>query len=132
MIALDTSALIAVVAGEPEAEDFATLMAQNDCLVGAPTQIEAMMAADRHVRENQYDDLLRIPSLKNVAIVDFSASHARIAQQAFQKFRRGRGHKARLNYGDCMAYAVASFGSASLLFKGDDFIHTDIQPAWRA
>lgn len=132
MIALDTSALVAVIAGEPEAADFATLIAQNDCLIGAPTQFEAMMVANRHISGDQYRDLIRILSWKNVAIVDFSAAHAEIAHHAFRKFGRGRGHRAGLNFGDCMAYAIASFASAPLLFKGEDFIHTDIHPAWRA
>lgn len=131
MIALDTSALIAIVGNEPEATSFATLIAQNDCLVGAPTQFEAVMVANRDASGGAYRDLLRILSWRNVAIVDFSAAHAAIAYRAFLDFGRGRGHRAALNYGDCMAYAVASLASAPLLFKGDDFSHTDIPAAWR-
>ncbi len=67
-----------------------------------------------------------------VAIVDFSAAHAAVAYRAFRDFGRRRGHPAALNYGDCMAYAVASIASAPLLFKGDDFVHTDIPAVWRA
>jgi ribonuclease VapC len=130
VIAVDTSALIAVIAGEPEAADFASLLAQNDCLIGAPTQFEAMMVAKRLASDDLYRDLIRIFSWKNVAIVDFSAIHVEIAHSAFDKFGKGRGHRARLNFGDCMAYAVASRASAPLLFKGDDFVHTDIRPAW--
>ena len=129
MIALDTSALIAIIAGEAEAEAFAALVAENDCLIGAPTQFETAMVARRHVTGDQYRDLLRILSWRNVAIVDFSMAHAEIAERAFRDFGRGRGHRAGLNFGDCMAYAVAYLASAPLLFKGDDFIHTDIEPA---
>jgi len=132
VIALDTSALIAIIAGEPEAEAFAALVAENDCLVGAPTQFEAAMVAKRHVTGDQYRDLIRILSWRNVAIVDFSAAHAEIAERAFHDFGKGRGHRAGLNFGDCMAYAVATLASAPLLFKGDDFIHTDLTPAWRS
>ena len=131
MIALDTSALIAVIAGEPEAMQFATVIAENDCLIGAPTRLEAAIVADRHVSGDQYRDLLRILSWKNVTTIDFSNAHADVAYRAFQKFGRGRGHRAGLNFGDCMAYAVANLASAPLLFKGDDFIHTDISSAWR-
>ena len=129
MIAVDTSALIAVVVNEPEALDFATLIAQHDCLIGAPTRFETMMVASRRISGDQYRDLIRILSWKNVAIVDFSAAHAEIADHAFRRFGKGRGHRAGLNFGDCMAYAVASFASAPLLFKGDDFVHTDIVSA---
>jgi ribonuclease VapC len=131
VIALDTSALIAVVSNEPEATFFAALIAQNDCLVGAPTQFEAAMVANRDASGGGYRDLLKILAWKNVAIIDFSAAHAAIAHRAFRDFGRGRGHRAALNYGDCMAYAVASLASAPLLFKGDDFAHTDIPAAWR-
>ncbi|HME83870.1 MAG TPA: type II toxin-antitoxin system VapC family toxin [Roseiarcus sp.] len=132
MIALDTSALIAIVANEPEAEAFATIVAENDCLIGAPTQFEAAMVANRETSGDLYRDLLKILSWKNVAIVDFSAAHAAVAYRAFRDFGRRRGHPAALNYGDCMAYAVASIASAPLLFKGDDFVHTDIPAVWRA
>jgi len=131
VIALDTSALIAIVANEPEALSFATLVSQNDCLVGAPTQFEAIIVANRDAGGGAYRDLLKVLSWKNVTVVDFSAAHAAIAYRAFRNFGRGRGHRAALNYGDCMAYAVASLASAPLLFKGDDFAHTDIAAAWR-
>ena len=131
MIAIDTSALIAIVANEREALSFATLISQNDCLVGAPTQFEASMVANRDPSGAAYRDLLKVLSWKNVAIVEFSAAHAAIAYRAFRDFGRGRGHRAALNYGDCMAYAVASLASAPLLFKGDDFVHTDIPAACR-
>ena len=129
MIALETSALIAVVANEPEAASFAALIAQNDCLVGAPTQFEAVMVANRDATGGVYRDLLKILAWKNVAIVDFSAAHAAIAYRAFREFGRARGQHAALNYGDCMAYAVASLASAPLLFKGDDFARTDLRSA---
>lgn len=131
MIAIDTSALIAIIAAEPEAEAFAALVAENDCLIGAPTRFEAAMVAQRHVTGDQYRDLIRILSWRNVAVVDFSAAHAETAARAFRDFGRGRGHRAGLNFGDCMAYAVAYLASAPLLFKGGDFIHTDLTPAWR-
>ncbi|GLK78875.1 hypothetical protein GCM10008174_06160 [Methylopila turkensis] len=53
-----------------------------------------------------------------------------IAADAFERYGRGRGHPAKLNFGDCMTYAVAKFHDSPLLFKGDDFTHTDIRPAW--
>ncbi len=74
MIALDTSALIAIVANEPEAEAFVTIVAENDCVVGAPTQFEAAMVANREASGGLNRDLLKILSWRNVALVDFSVT----------------------------------------------------------
>ena len=63
-------------------------------------------------------------------ILPFTEAHALRARQAWRDFGRSR-HKARLNFGDCIAYATAKEASAPLLFKGDDFPHTDIVPALR-
>ena len=62
-------------------------------------------------------------------IPPFSAGEASVGAEAFQKFRRGSGHPAKLNFGDCFAYALAKTRRLPLLFKGDDFVHTDIEPA---
>jgi ribonuclease VapC len=60
-----------------------------------------------------------------------TAEHADVARRAYRDFGRGSGHPARLNFGDCFAYALAITVDEELLFKGDDFIHTDVRPAWR-
>jgi ribonuclease VapC len=54
---------------------------------------------------------------------------ARIAREAYRDFGKGSGHKAGLNFGDCFAYALAKSAGEPLLFKGDDFVHTDVTPA---
>ena len=54
---------------------------------------------------------------------------ARLARRAYRAYGRGTGHPARLNLGDCFAYALAKATGEPLLFKGDDFIHTDVEPA---
>ena len=56
-------------------------------------------------------------------------AQARIAREAYRDFGRGSGHPARLNFGDCFAYALAKAMNEPLLFKGDDFTHTDLTPA---
>ncbi len=88
------------------------------------------MVASRDARGGAYRDLLKILSWKNVSIVDFTAEHTAIAYRAFRDFGKGRGHRAGLNFGDCMTYAVASLASTPLLFKGDNFVHIDILSAW--
>jgi ribonuclease VapC len=129
MIALDSSALIAIVNGEAESEAFARLITENDCLLGAPTSLEAYFVTRMRGDATHLAYLQRLCSLKNVAIVAFSEAHLEAARSAFDRFGKGRGHLAQLNYGDCLAYAIARVAAAPLLFKGDDFRHTDIESA---
>lgn len=67
-----------------------------------------------------------------IEISAWTRQHADIAAEAFLRFGRGRGHAAKLNFGDCMAYALAKSLDAPLLFKGDDFALTDIRSALAA
>ncbi len=131
MIAVDASALLAIVFNEPEASAFAHQITENDCIVGAPSRFEATLGIQWKAAARHMDELLHILALPNVSIVDFSAAHALVAQNAFVLYGRVSKHKAGLNYGDCMAYAVARVADVPLLFKGEDFVHTDIQPAIR-
>jgi ribonuclease VapC len=126
MIALDTSALLAIAVREPEAARFAKIVADNDCLMGAPTLFEMIIVAKSKSSVHQLNDLRRILSLPNVTIVDFTANHVTVAELAFERFGKGNRHPARLNFGDCMAYAIARLANVPLLFKGNDFTHTDI------
>lgn len=65
-----------------------------------------------------------------VEVVPFTPSQARLAQEAYLRFGRGSGHPARLNLGDCISYALAKDTGEPLLFKGNDFVHTDLNPAF--
>jgi len=130
MIALDSSALIAIVHGEAESEIFARLIAENDCLLGAPTSLEAHLVIRARGDPTHMADLQRLCSLENVATIAFSPTHLEAARAAFDRFGKNRGHRAQLNYGDCLAYAISRVAAAPLLFKGEDFRHTDIEPAW--
>jgi len=71
----------------------------------------------------------RILASLGVEILPVTVQHARLALDAFKRFGKGRGAKASLNYGDCFVYALAKELQAPVLFKGDDFAQTDIQPA---
>ncbi len=127
---IDSSALVAMVRAEPEREAFATAIARDDRrLVAAPTLVEASIVIERLgeprlVRE--FDTLL---ADLQVATVAFTEQHARIAREAYRDFGRGSGHRARLNLGDCFAYALAKDTGEPLLYKGDDFGHTDVRSA---
>ncbi|MBV9079146.1 MAG: type II toxin-antitoxin system VapC family toxin [Methylobacteriaceae bacterium] len=130
MIAVDTSVVIAVLQREPERDDFLRAMS-SEAVIGAPSVLETkmVMAALEPVTVDRFFDRLR----RNVGIqvVAFTPDMADVAVEAFRRYGKGQDHPARLNFGDCMAYAVARVLGAPLLFKGDDFSHTDIEPAWR-
>lgn len=123
---VDSSAVVAIVADEPEAQELLQLMRDADSLgMATPTALELTMVlgADRIDRAM---DLLR---QMGVRLVDFSSQHLTVAQHAFATYGRGSGSRAKLNFGDCMSYAVAKVANEPLLFKGDDFTHTDIDSA---
>lgn len=98
----------------------------NRLLVGAPTYLESEMVVLGRGGDGR--DVNRFLELHSAEIIEFSEDHARIALEAFAKFGRGR-HPARLNFGDCMAYAVANLSGLPLLSVGEDFAKTDIVAA---
>jgi len=127
---VDTSALIAILFDEPEKSAFAAAIdAATDPKVSAVTRVETMMV---YLGRRQSDpaaivDLVDILGLKTF---DVDRAQADRALDAFTRFGKGR-HPARLNLGDCFAYALAASLNEPLLFKGGDFLKTDIVPAWR-
>lgn len=126
MIAVDTSALIAILADEPEAQAFRSILLATEAVIGAPTYLEfAMVALVKSPVITSYD-LAKFLGYLNVTIVDFTAEDARIAEAAFRKYGKGR-HKAALNLGDCCSYAAAKARGWPLLFKGNDFALTDVR-----
>lgn len=133
MIAIETSALIAIFRLEPEADAFLKSIVQAEARVmSALSVLEASMvmsggAADSAVFE-PLDEFL---AEAGIEIVPFDAEQARLAREAFLRFGKGR-HKAGLNLGDCASYALAMARSAALLFKGDDFSRTDVTAALAA
>jgi len=127
---VDTSALIAILFDEPEKLAFANMIDKAaDPKVSAVTRVEAMMVYLGRRRSESSDvlDLIEILGLKTV---DVDRAQSDRALDAFTRFGKGR-HPARLNLGDCFAYALAATLSEPLLFKGDDFGRTDIAPAFK-
>jgi len=129
-VIVDTSALVAILRDELDARRYSEAIASADTTrISAANYVEtaAVLNADREpVRSRRFDDFLRDA---RIMIEPVTGIHARIAREAYRDFGRGSGHAARLNFGDCFAYALAKELNEALLFKGDDFIHTDIASA---
>ncbi len=125
---IDTSVMVALVAGEPDAPAFAQVIASAAVrLMSAATYVELAAVIDGRrdpVLSGALDGVIRATGIE---IVPLTAQQARIARLAYQQFGRGSGHPARLNMGDCFAYAAARDLGEPLLFKGRDFALTDIE-----
>jgi ribonuclease VapC len=129
-VIVDSSALIAILAGEPDAEEL------NDVLSGAvrpalsvANYLEAAIVLDRHPARRAGEKLDRYLVAGQVELADVTESQARIARAAYRNFGRGTGHPAGLNFGDCFAYALAIDRDEPLLYNGNDFTHTDVRSA---
>lgn len=127
MIAVDTSALIAVILGENDAEMFAGALADRvgEIGVSAATLVETRIVAEAKQGADATGDLRLLLETVRADIVSVDAEQADIATAAWMRFGRGR-HPAALNFGDCFSYALAKSLGAPLLFKGSDFAQTDI------
>jgi ribonuclease VapC len=128
-VIVDSSAIIAILQDEPEADLFYTALNDADsCRMSAGTYVELFVVVDAQrspLLSRRVEDLL---ALFRVQIEPVTAAQARLAREAFKDFGKGI-HKAGLNYGDLFAYALARERDEPLLFKGNDFPHTDITPA---
>lgn len=124
---IDTSALLAILLGEPEASAMVqAISAAPIRFVAAPTVVEAsvvLFARKGPGGDVALDALLQRLSL---TIVDMNALAAAFARDAFRRFGKGVGTPGVLNYGDCLVYGVAMESGQPLLFKGDDFVRTDV------
>lgn len=124
---LDTSGLIAILRAEPEARACAVAIADAEhCRISAANYLETAIVIDGSrdpIASRRLDDLLREAE---ISIEPVTEQQARVAREAYRDFGRGSGHIAKLNFGDCFAYALAKTSGGPLLFKGDDFIHTGI------
>ncbi len=125
---IDSSALIAIVLGEPERRRFIeAIIAADVRLVAASTMFEASMVALSRT-ETRLRDLRDFCARSDIEIVPFGSEHLDLAIDAFRRYGKDR-HPAGLNFGDCFSYALAKATGEPLLFKGDDFSQTDIKRA---
>lgn len=128
MIAADTSALIAVVLGEREAERFLAVLRSDSVTISAVSFAEASIVAKARQGLDAARDLELLVAGVVDRIVPLDEAHVRVAASAWRRFGKGR-HSARLNFGDCFTYATASLANLPLFFKGNDFAQTDLRAA---
>ena len=127
---VDSSALMAILRKEPEAERFAALIADSDgCTASALSLLEAsMVLAGNKGTDADFTRLDVLIAELDIEVVALDARQAMVARDAFLRYGKGR-HKAALNMGDCASYALARSRSLPLLFKGNDFTQTDLPAA---
>ncbi len=126
---VDTSALVAILFREPDAERFVQALAAAPVrLLSAVTRVELSFVIEGRKREAGRADLELLLRDSAFEVVSVTAQQAQIAIDAFRRFGKGR-HPAGLNIGDCFSYALSVATNYPLLFKGDDFETTDVQPA---
>ncbi|MCK6453622.1 MAG: type II toxin-antitoxin system VapC family toxin [Alphaproteobacteria bacterium] len=126
---IDSSAILAILLGEPDAERYAAAIELDPVrMLGAVTALEtAIVILQRKERAggHAFDAIVQRAQIE---IVPFTADHWVIARDAWSRYGKGR-HRAGLDFGDCCAYATAKVAGEKLLFKGHDFGSTDIEPA---
>jgi ribonuclease VapC len=124
---IDTSALVAILLGEPETESFAfAIAADRQRLISSFTALEAGIVMEAKKGESGGRELDLLLSRTKIEIVPLTAEQVEVARIAWRKYGRGR-HPAGLNIGDCCSYALAKCAGEPLLFKGNDFSQTDVE-----
>jgi ribonuclease VapC len=123
---IETSALVAMLTNEPEAERFeAAVEADPVRMMSTASYLEAAIVVEQRFGEPGGRELDLWLHRAGVDLVSVDAEQADVARSAYRRFGKGR-NRAGLNYGDCFAYALAKVSGEPLLYKGDDFAHTDI------
>jgi ribonuclease VapC len=127
---VDASAVVAILRSEPDAAALANaIQAAKAKRISAANFLEAAMVIDGSrdpIASRRLDEFMRDAEIE---IEPVTEHQIHIARAAYRDFGRGSGHPAKLNFGDCFAYALAKDVGEPLLFKGDDFSHTDLEPA---
>lgn len=128
--AVDTSALIAVLNDEPDVTLYKQAFHQADALLlSTATLLEAACVVSRGRLDQGRKRLDILVESLSPDIVPFDLDQLAVAKAAYFRYGRGTGHPANLNMGDCFAYGLAKTRGLPLLFKGNDFTHTDVEPA---
>ena len=131
---VDASALVAMMTDEADAAALASRLAATGgkpitspiAVFETAVAVSRVLALDVDVAQ---DAVARFLDLMGINVLSMPASAGSLALDAFARYGKGRGHPAQLNMGDCFAYACARYYRSPLLFKGEDFVHTDITVA---
>jgi ribonuclease VapC len=128
-VVLDTSALMVILCNEPERHHFnEMIVAAQSRFISAGTYLETAIVAEARYGRKGIHHLKLFLTTASIEIAAFDKEQAEIASDAYYRYGKGR-HVAGLNYGDCFSYALAMQKGEPLLFKGDDFVHTDVSSA---
>lgn len=131
MIVVDTSVIVAIIRREDDAPALADIIDDQDrTLISAVSFVEASMVVNGRRQDVNITNVEAVLAAMGIEVVSLNLEDGKAAVSAFMRFGKGR-HRARLNFADCFSYGLAKSRNLPLLFKGDDFIHTDIVPAWR-
>ena len=131
MIVVDTSAVIAIMRGEPEASAFEEILDGADAaIMSVVSHVEAHMVIAGRRPNADFNRVEEWFQALGIEIVSVTPEQGTLAVKAFFEYGKGR-HPARLNLSDCFAYALSKSRGLPLLFKGDDFAKTDLAPAWQ-
>lgn len=123
---IDSSVLIQILFGEDGAKETVLTLGQTPNLkIATPTLLETEIVYGSRKGFN-LADVRELLSRLDIEIVEFTDEHVLEAKLAFSRFGKGQKHPAKLNFGDCVSYALAKVLGETLAFKGDDFKHTDI------
>jgi ribonuclease VapC len=126
---VDTSALVAILYGEPEAVSFVKVIHDAELArISVANYVELSMVVEGQLGPDGMRQAEAFFRRAGIIVEPVTLEHGELARQAFLDFGKGR-HKAGLNFGDCFAYALAKESGEPLLFKGNDFAQTDVQAA---
>lgn len=127
---VDSSALVAILLNEEDGDALSVVLDGPEVVrMSAASYFETAIVIDKFrdaALSVSFDDMVLD---SRIIIEPVTAEQARIARQAYRDYGKGSGHAANLNFGDCFSYALARAKREPILFKGDDFVHTDLRSA---
>jgi ribonuclease VapC len=127
---VDSSALVAILRYEPERLAFSKILDDAESLrISAATYLEFSIVIDSRKDPALSLEIDEAIERFDIQIEPVTAEQAKIARQAYRDYGKGSGHPANLNFGDCFSYALAREKREPVLYKGDDFVHTDLRAA---